>query len=202
MSKPNHPRPGVSRLAMLAWLAIASPATGLVGDDGDLFKDGFETGSLCRWSSEPDCTCGPDAYEPNASEPAAANLGSLDDCAASSFSVPAVLADGADTDFFHFQGDDVFGSGCAVNPSVAVSSSADARVCVFVECNEGDTELTCPAGTTDAVSPNGRPGCCATGDVPEIDLSCTGFGDDSADVFVRVDQAAEVCTHYGLVIRF
>ena len=48
-------------------------------------------------------------------------------------------------------------------------------------------------------SPGGRPGCCNAGSV-SFAVNCTQSGDESARIFVRLDQAPpDLCVDYAVV---
>ena len=75
------------------------------------------------------------------------------------------------------------------------------RLCIFIQCLGGSgPEVTCPSGTVPATSPFARPGCCGTGEF-DIDLNCAGTGDETSEIFMRVDNPSHdnVCVPYSLV---
>jgi hypothetical protein len=134
-------------------------------------------------------TCA-DTDEPANDEKSAMNLGAIDDCDGSGSSVDGVLDGKNDVDWFVFWGKDTLG--CIVDPFA--SSGVKARVCVFADC--ASATVSCSSGTI-AASPLGRPGCCVSeGGQISLSLGCNGI-DDSASIYIRVDQAAQdVCQAY------
>ncbi|MBW2523584.1 MAG: hypothetical protein JRI23_05390 [Deltaproteobacteria bacterium] len=133
--------------------------------------------------------------------------GTVEDCAEQQAVVG--LLDGADdVDWYTYLGSD---GSCIVNPLHLVEqATAPVRLCVFLECVDtaSATFFTCPAGTTEATSPDGRAGCCITGTDESFelgDLSCTSSMDDSAYVYVRVDDpaaTASTCARYSVRYGF
>ncbi|MBW2529765.1 MAG: hypothetical protein JRI23_36650 [Deltaproteobacteria bacterium] len=110
---------------------------------------------------------------------------------------------GNDVDWYAYEGQD--DTLCIVNPRQYFDQASDAaRLCVFVECVDTDatTQFTCPAGTLNATSPEGRFGCCDTGtdvDIQIDDLNCTGTWSEDAYVYIRIDDPsgdAGTCTSY------
>lgn len=157
------------------------------------------------------CTALPcdDQWEPslnaNDTEATATALESapLGDCAPQE-AVSGLLKGADDVDWYYYQGMD---DTCIVNPRQLVAeASGEVRLCMFLECVDtaGATEFSCPAPTTEAMSPDGRAGCCVTGldgDFEITDLNCTAGNDESAHVYLRVDDPAateSTCTTYGL----
>ncbi len=140
--------------------------------------------------------------EPNESEVSAFRLkvDAIDDCDGSGDSVSGVIAGPDDVDWFYYEGDD--GIGCIVDPTRAVVQSVSGlRLCVFIECLSGTAEFSCPAPSTSATSPEGRPGCCHSADFDITDLNCTGSLDEHAFVYIRLDQpggAWDTCNAYTL----
>lgn len=139
--------------------------------------------------------------EPNNTIPSAALLPGIDDCDSSGSTLSGVLAGGGDPDFWHYLGKDKIG--CAVDPFASTKNAV--RLCVFVACSSGTTNVKkCNKGTA-AVSPGGLNGCCTDGpgDV-SVDYSCPLVGsDDGADVFMRVDSpTATGCVPYEVSYHF
>jgi hypothetical protein len=127
----------------------------------------------------------------------------VDDCAPEE-PVSGLLDGADDVDWYSYQGAD---SSCIVNPRQHVSNaSASVRLCAFLACvdSSAGTFFTCPSGTVESQSPDGRSGCCGTGtdvDIEFNDLDCMSSNDDSAFVFLRVDDPAgdpTTCTSYTL----
>ncbi len=139
--------------------------------------------------------------EPNNTIPSAALLASIDDCDSSGSSFKGVAAGSGDPDFWHYLGSDKFG--CSVDPFASTKSPV--RLCVFVACSAGTTEVKKCSKGTPATSPGGLPGCCTEGpgDVL-VEHSCPLLGtDDGADVFMRVDApGATTCVPYDVSYHF
>jgi hypothetical protein len=109
--------------------------------------------------------------------------------------------EGPQTDWYTYAGNDGFT--CVEQPTAIVVADADLVVCVFLECNQGDVQqVECGAESTDSASPDGRPGCCGTNIAFVNDYDCSGFGGKSADVFVSVASADDVCLDYSLEYGF
>ena len=73
------------------------------------------------------------------------------------------------------------------------------RMCVFFECDQGDEDFNCTDGSNNEDSPDGRPGCCTDQGMLSVALNCAGSMNESADVFVRFDEApADSCINYAL----
>lgn len=146
--------------------------------------------------------CDGDVFEPNDDEASAEYLGEINDNDNNGGVVSASLHSPIDVDWFSYHGDDdITGN---VNPEREVVSSAGLRLCKFLECDNGlaQTTVECPAGTDYALSPMARPGCCANGDVPLPDLDCDGTTNDSAMVFIRIDEPAEDCVTYSVAYHY
>jgi len=137
--------------------------------------------------------------EPNGSETAVVPLGTLTDCNGAA-NVGGTLDGPGDADWYRFTGYDDY---CWAEPSVTVAP--DARVCLFVECLSGETQVTCPTGATADTSPEGRPGCCMTGALSVSDFNCTGTINDDVEVYVRVENpeaAVGSCEEYSLTYEY
>jgi hypothetical protein len=187
------------------------------GDTGD--TDGCTTeGCPCMFSEDCsgaleciDDTCTAlqecDApHEPNDIESQAHWLGMITDSDGDGSSIMGKLDGNTDFDWFAYHGVD--GWSAVVNPWASVNVNA-LELCIHAECVNGlaSTSVTCPQGTTQQPSPQGRPGCCATNTANEgfeIDMSCGGwFSDDSAYIYMRVSGAqAGVCQSFSLSYHF
>lgn len=145
---------------------------------------GSTTGSTTTTTSTGP-TCMDTGAEPNETEVTAKNLGTIDDCDGSGDEFSGVLNGPDDIDWYRYNGEDGFG--CVVGPSRAVQFMMPARICKFVQCDAGGApDFSCPAGTTGATSPDGRPGCChSTGF--DMDIDCPG-SDDNAVIYIRIDN--------------
>jgi hypothetical protein len=144
--------------------------------------------------------------EPNESEDTAFPLkaSAISDCDGDGGTVSGTIAGAADIDWFSYEGDDKIG--CVVDPTRSFSQSESGlRLCKFIECFNGNTEFSCPGGTTAATSPGGRKGCCGTTGFKISNLNCTGTLDEHARVFIRVDQpgaTAATCNVYSLSYHY
>ncbi len=168
---------------------------GLGGSSGP-GGSGGGTGGTGGSAGEPSCNDpGP---EPNDSEAAATTRPEINDCDGSGSSVTGMIAGSGDADWFKFQGDDDIG--CSVNPyAFSNAVNVGARVCAFADCG-GTTEFkSCKQGAAD-FSPSGRPGCCTTsGSAVELEINCPGTTEDSAMIYIRIDQPnANACIPYTL----
>lgn len=148
-------------------------------------------------------TCPTVDNEPNNSIPSASILKEIDDCDGSGGSFKGVVAGGSDADFFTYKGNDT--TLCRTDVT-ASTKTAGVRLCAFVSCAAGTTEIkNCVKGTK-ATSPGGVNGCCADGpgDV-EVEHTCPLVGaDDSAQIYMRVDApgSAAMCTNYEVTYHF
>ena len=148
-------------------------------------------------------TCSMEEAEPNNSLPSAIALKEIDDCDGSGSSFKGVVSGGSDADYFHYKGNDK--TGCIVDAS-ASTKTAGVRLCVFVTCAAGTTELkSCRKGTK-ATSPGGVQGCCTDGPGEAVvEHGCPLVGtSDSADVYMRVDApgSGSACTAYDVSYHF
>lgn len=157
--------------------------------------------------------CDDPGPEPNNSEPLASpacgastcDATDCDDTGSTGYGGPLAPATGVlspgDIDFFHYHGDDKLF--CSVDPTVSTQDSGY-RLCEFVACDvSATTFISCDQGTHEK-SPDGLDGCCV--DAPGtavLDYHCTSSvtNDDSATIYIRVDQAA-TCTPYTVDYHF
>lgn len=106
-----------------------------------------------------------------------------------------------DTDVFRYDGKDTIGF-CQVN-AVAKTDDSGFRLCLFPSCAASTVLQGCKTGTVETID-GGLKGCCITapGSV-EAQHDCTGTptDNDSAEVFVRVDQA-NACVDYSVDYHF
>lgn len=150
--------------------------------------------------STEECDQEADLFEPNESESNAHDYNEIDDCDGSAILAAGSLLEG-DVDWFSYTGNDTLG--CLTNPAATVTSDAPVRVCQFVECLEGDLELTCEAPATEETSPDGVPGCCADTEV-SLNIGCGGsLTAEDAQIAIRVDKPpTPVCASYELLFHF
>jgi hypothetical protein len=179
------------------------------GDTGGESDTGSanDTGSTGETSGDatPDTrpTCTEVEAEPNNSIPSAVALKEIDDCDGSGGTLKGMVAGGTDPDFFHYKGNDKFG--CVVD-ATASTKTAGVRLCVFVSCASGTTELkSCKKGMKET-SPGGVLGCCSSGPGEVVvEHGCPLVGSsDSADVYIRVDApgSGSMCTPYDVDYHF
>ncbi|MEZ4452420.1 MAG: hypothetical protein R3B09_23345 [Nannocystaceae bacterium] len=143
--------------------------------------------------------CDPVDVEPNNTEATAQDLGMITDDDDDKTSISGVLAGKGDVDWFTFIGTDtVFHT---TEPTRTVTADMGLRFCKFIEClGDGPalTEITCPAGTDFAISPQLRPGCCSGEGFVLDDYNCPG-SDDSLKIFFRLDKALfDECVEYTI----
>lgn len=103
--------------------------------------------------------------------------------------------DGAESDWYSYHAND--GIACFDNPDVAVTSDTDVAVCVYVDCDNGQTNVNCSGGSQDDVSPDGLDGCCDQNAVGLGDFGC-GLSPASATIFVRLTSIDAACVPYEL----
>ena len=136
--------------------------------------------------------------EPNNTESTAHDLGTIGDSDSEGGSVSGMVAGPMDVDWYKYLGEDNFGS--VVDPTRTLSSSHPVRICKFFQClDNAANDFSCPNGTTDATSPDGRPGCCGTAGF-DVSLSCgsSSLNSDDAWVYIRIDSQQNQCVTYTL----
>ncbi len=157
------------------------------------------SGDVCQ----PAEVCAVDGYEPNNSMDAAAALGDLDDDADPG-SVAGVLDHAEDEDWFTYNGFDTTTVTPQVAPTRTLVADGSLRLCKFLRCPDAleSTEVTCPDNAELAMAPGGEPGCCASEGFAMPDFNCAGGNDDSAQVWLRVDQAGAQCVEYTVTYEY
>ncbi len=183
----------------------STSATGSTGPDCPLGSLGCpcdgktcESDALCvEGTCEALSNCNVDGYEPNDDEDSAVDLGELAD-GDDPGSVAGELDHALDVDWFTYAGIDELGIGPGVAPLRDLAADGALRLCKFLECPSGivDTEVMCPEGSELSQSPSGRPGCCSSLSIAMPDFNCSGTTDDSAQVYIRLDNAVEQCVQY------
>ena len=145
--------------------------------------------------------CPADPNESNATEATATNLGGIEDCNKDGSMLSGILDGEDDVDWFRYSGDDV--AFCTVDPARTLAVDGPVRFCKFAECESGvgGTEVSCPVGVTESVSPDGRPGCCSDDGFAFEDLNCPGL-DDDATIYLRFDEAVSDCGAYTLSYHY
>lgn len=146
----------------------------------------------------PMCT-DPGPGEPNNTMAQAFNLGTIGDADGEGKSVSGMLDQtGSDVDWYTYHIDDNAFS--VVDPTRQLFGPG-IRICKYIACSSGnDPGVSCPGGTT-ADTQGGKHGCCWTGGQSvTVDFGCSalsGGGDDSLDVWVRIDhQGGAGCEAY------
>jgi hypothetical protein len=150
-------------------------------------------------AAPPPLACDDPGPEPDEREVEATPLPDINDCDSNGSSVSGVVAGASDVDFFHFVGTDTIA--CVVDPT-AMIDAAGLRLCVFLSCRHGATNLKgCPSGDP-ALSPAGFSGCCSTSGTVQASISCF-VGDDSADVYLSVaEPVGDECVPYRISYHY
>jgi hypothetical protein len=182
-------------------LVVSSNADNETESTAVLQCDGEEAPEIIFWNGfEGDDFCDPDFNEPD-TEAQAFFLGSITDCESVFETVSGILGGPADTDWYTYNGSDA--PLCISDPSFSISGSNGLRRCLYVVCDSGSAAFTCPAGSTQNTSPDGKNGCCTTDDFLTInDLDCMGGSDDSVSMWLRIDQTQEECNEYSGTVNF
>jgi len=109
---------------------------------------------------------------------------------------------GPEVDWYRYVGGEAFS--CVEQPAVAVSATVDLEVCVFIECLEGNAaNVSCAEGSTEADSPEGRPGCCGQNIAGIQNYACMGqFAGKDVDVYAAVGSDQTVCEDYSMSYAF
>jgi hypothetical protein len=144
------------------------------------------------------CEDRPDA-EPNDDEASAIELGDHD-CGTLAEMQGAV--DNTDIDWWTYHGiDDGL---CGENTIVIIGADEDLDVCMYFECDMGNAQVVCAAASSDAISDEGRPGCCGSGSTQYNTTSCLGAAtSDSGNIYISVAGPDEpMCLPYDIAYRF
>jgi hypothetical protein len=116
---------------------------------------------------------------------------------------PAMMAsgafDGAETDWFMYHAQDAIA--CFDSPDVVVTSDVDVGVCVFVECDMGNTNVNCSGGSDEDTSPDGLEGCCDQNEVGLGDFGCQ-LNSANATIWVRIVSLDAACVPYELAFDY
>lgn len=150
--------------------------------------------------------CKDDGPEPNESEnlPTSQNE---QDCSDGQDSFKGTLAGADDIDFHKYFGHFVDNCGGA-DPTVITHLKAQEpmRMCVYYKCTQGGKVVfDCDGEEMDAKSPTSMmPGCCITGKDYKMQMvvECEGTGDETFDVFIALDQAADACVDYTVEFSY
>ncbi|MCA9649908.1 MAG: hypothetical protein H6712_34625 [Myxococcales bacterium] len=145
--------------------------------------------------------CEPIDTDPHADEGTAIGLDELGCDQGMDLGVIGTI-EGPETDWYTFFGNDA--NFCPEHPGALVMAAVPLDVCVFLECaNGGDLVfITCGGGSMDAMSPDGRTGCCGVDTAVVEGYDCSGFGGKDADVYISVGSDEAICEDYGLSYGF
>jgi hypothetical protein len=169
---------------------------------GDLC-DGTATCVACALVTA-ECNA-PDVGEPNESQAAANDLGSITDSDGSGETFCAALKGAGDIDWYTYSGTDV--AFAEVDPTRGANAQASVRLCAYFECKTGTPSLECLTGDTD-LAPGGQQGCCIFPSPSSlnpftVDFDCVGTGDDDATVWIKVENISnEECVPYKLTYHY
>ncbi len=181
--------------------AAGPSSTGVTSGPGATTSTTSTTGATTSTGPSGCTDLGPG--EPNDSEATAHDLGTIGDCDDEGGSVSGLLDESGDADWYVYLGTDA-SSTCTVDPHRTITSSHPIRLCKFIQCLDNETnDFACPMGTTDAFSPDGRPGCCSAGDI-DFSLTCgsSSLDSDDAYVYIRVDTTVNECVTYTLTYDY
>lgn len=109
----------------------------------------------------------------------------------------------SDEDWYAYHGVD--DGNCPSNTIAIMNTDPTLEVCMFFECDGAAPEnVACAPGSQDAVSPDGREGCCGNGNVEFSTMACLGAApSDSGTVYIQVRGPDEpACVAYDLGYRF
>ncbi|MBX7078592.1 MAG: hypothetical protein K1X88_05325 [Nannocystaceae bacterium] len=152
--------------------------------------------------SEP-IVCDADANEPNDFRDEATALGSISDDDLETLEFAGVLDGPDDADWFTYTGSDNLGD--TVDPARTLTvPSGTLQMCKFFQCNVGEAQVVCPAGT-EGVTEGLLHGCCApTAFAFDSDgVECIGGAfDTGGTVWIVLRAATEACVAYSGVAHF
>lgn len=154
----------------------------------------------CQACKEVGDACEDFGAEPHETQATAHSLGEITDADASGSFACGTVVGGGDVDWYTFSGVDAFLN--MVDPSRTLVTENDAgRLCVYLQCDNGQTTVSCGANDTADTAPLGQKGCCGYGTVSP-GLNCAGL-DDSAKVWIKVDNPDMLaCVPYRLDYHF
>lgn len=204
-SDPSVPgSAGTSITSVTVADSTGSPTDGSA-TDGDMITTDDETSAYPDGSGEPPIVCNPeDEHEPNNVEDDAKKLPNITDEDSAGAHIESILAGEGDVDWFAYMGSDV--ALAFVDPASGIDADMELRLCLFVECINGPTKpFTCTDSIYDETPDLTLPGCCNSGGSAfvAIDLYCEAGGDESAYVFMRVDQGHDdICVPYEITYHF
>lgn len=153
----------------------------------------------CQKCKEVSDACEDFGSEPHETQQTSQALGEITDADADGGFACGTIKGAADVDWYIYSGVDAFLN--VVDPSRTLIAESDAaRLCVYLICDNGGTQVGCGSDTPDT-APNGAKGCCGFGTVAPS-LNCNGL-DDSAKVWIRVDNPDMLaCVPYQLDFHF
>lgn len=163
-----------------------------------------EAGLVCSGEGvcEPGAACRSLDPDPHADEATATMLGSLGCNSSTDLGLIGTL-DGPETDWYRYFGNEGVVL-CAEQPEATVAAAIEVEVCAYIECLEGTASaVVCAGGSSSATSPEGRPGCCGSGQTRIDDYECGGFlSPKNVDVWISVASTEEACEDYALSYAF
>lgn len=164
-----------------------------------------ETSGGSGEAGDPPVVCNPaDDFEPNDFEDEAKPVPNITDEDSAGEHLESILAGERDVDWFAYMGSDT--ALAYVDPASGIDADMEVRLCLFAECVNGPTKpFTCLDSIYDESPELTLPGCCNTGGstAVSIDLYCDAGGDESAYIFMRVDQGtADICVPYEITYHF
>jgi hypothetical protein len=152
--------------------------------------------------SEP-VVCDADANEPNDFRDEATPLGSISDDDTETLEFAGVLEGPDDADWFSYTGSDNLGD--TVDPARTLTvPSGTLQMCKFFQCNVGEAQVVCPAGTQ-GVTEGILHGCCAPSAFAfdSDGIECIGGAfDTGGTVWIVLRAATEACVPYSGVAHF
>lgn len=175
----------------------AKPMHSLCGPMGANF---CHSDASCQACKEVTDACEDHGPEPHETQPSSYSLGEITDADAQGSYACGTVVGPDDVDWYTFTGVDAFLN--MVDPSRTLVAESDAaRLCVYLQCDNGATTVSCGANDTADTAPGGQKGCCGHGTVSP-GLNCAGL-DDSAKVWIRVDNPDGLaCVPYRLDYHF
>jgi hypothetical protein len=163
------------------------PTTPPPPDEPDAGAPAPDSGAQCQDTSP----------EPASTEANAYALPAIDDCDGSAQTIRGVAAGMFDVDVYKFRGDDTYL--CRMGPKASITAPG-LRLCMFIQCQSGTTNIaSCGAGTA-SLSKQGLKGCCVEGPAEmTLDFDCNGSADETSNFYLQVDQPkADLCVPYSV----
>ncbi len=136
--------------------------------------------------------------EPNDTLLEATSQGTISDCDEEGGTAAGSTIAGNE-DWFTFDATDNTSDFCSINPTVTFTGNV--QLCLYFACNEGNVELTCPGGTTTAIS--GPAGCCGTSGFEITEYNCAGTTSEASRVHMQVSATSDqICEEYTIAYNF